>query len=177
MIEINRSKDTGDQDTTPLIPEGRHLVRITSVSDEDSDYLLVAYRVVASRARAAVGMTGSERFYLSEKAIWRLSMLFKRAGLQDRGEPADEAAAYDEQELVGQQLVVDVEHEVGKVRTYAKWAGGGFWPESHKDVAEFVASLSRQRGPAKTQRTAAPAQRRVATNEEMRAPVTQDDEV
>ncbi len=186
MIRIPRERDTGDDST---IPAGRALVQITSArEDADDEKVLLRYRVVAMAAVTGdqkeidqlaskegdsiryslmpemAGACSTEKFPTTPGALPRLSTLFKRLGIIDRGEPTDDAAEYDLAELVGHQVVVDVQGKVSEKGTaYTQWGFSSTWGVNDARVAKFMRHLqTTQRAgatqPGTTQRPQQPQQ-------------------
>lgn len=153
MIKIPRAKDTGDD---AILPACRALVHIVSAThDEGDEKLLVRYRVLAAAVSDDGGKTfrpmpevagsyATEKFPTTPGAIPRLSTLFKRLGIQDRGDPAEEAAEYDPRELIARQLVCDVQQSKSeKGNLYNQWPWSGVWsPDDRREgVPAFVAAV------------------------------------
>lgn len=141
MITIPRDK----LDEPVLLPECRALVRILAAR-EGEDEVVVRYQILAATDAAAQGVTTTEKFALAPNQIGKLSILFKRAGVQERGTPAEDAAEFDPEELVGLELVVDVVHhkfqgKKGQDITVSQWPWGAYWPLGDPKVADFMRSV------------------------------------
>lgn len=172
MISIPKKTYDGCEAERVLIPEGAHLVEVLDVEGNDaSEYLNVKYRTQLP----APGLEGEERFYLSQAAVKRLAILFKRAGLQDRGTDSGDSVTVDPYDLVGLQLVVQIEHEQretkkGEQFTVSRWGYSSFWAPNHPEALKLAANLAMTRRAAPpTQRAPAPPPARPAAG--------QDDEV
>lgn len=144
MITIKRDTyDHSDEDRV-IIPEGRALVEIETVKEDDADYLELRYRVKAHEDPAVVGLSSDERFYLSDRAIKRLACLLKRLGIIERG--GDDAdLEFDPQDLVGADVVVDFTHEHkerkdGSTYSQHRWGFLQFWSVTDDRVKEFMAA-------------------------------------
>lgn len=151
MIRIPKKTVEHCEDPRTIIPPGRYLLEIIDVEGTDaSEYLLIKYRTIHPEP----GLVGEEKFHLSHKAIKRLAILVKRAGLVTRGDPDDDALDVDPTELLGMQWVVDLTNEEfegkrGEMIKVNKWDGfSNFWPPEHDEVRDFVRSLSRTTRPA-----------------------------
>lgn len=148
MIKIQRHVyDENSADARELLPAGRYLVEVVAaLEDPGEHHLTLRYSVLASDAPACpTGCVSDEKFYLSPAAQWRLAILLKRLGLQDRGK-STESAEFDPIDIVGQRLVVDVIHEQlttqkGDPYTVHKWDKSGFRSSEDPRVAEFMAAV------------------------------------
>lgn len=138
LREYTKEDLEGDQ---VLLPPGKYHVQITNAreKDEATPYLDVAYRVLAGEHPAAVGSGGHEKFFLSVAAKKRLAILLKRLGHLDRADFSAEFS-FDESDLIGQELVVEVVHDQGETKkgekfTRSVWSFAGMWAVDDERVA------------------------------------------
>lgn len=126
-----------------FIPAGKYHLVITAAGVETKDgksFLAIRYRTLAGTNRQGVGVTNTERFYLSVEAQKRLNILLKRFELlQDNH--YGHRVRFDCSPLVGRDLVAEIQNEEyqtkkGKLATSSKWAFADFWPSHDPRAAD-----------------------------------------
>ena len=161
MIKLPRGKlgFPGPEEMT-LLAEGRHLLEIVAAKMNDKDgTLMLALRVLAGPPKTEIGGLMTERFHLSDNALFRFESLLKRLGLMGRGQDLEDGWEFNEQWFVGERIVADVINESfetrrGESRTQSRLGthdGKGacnFWPPSDPRMAEFMAGVGRAAPPA-----------------------------
>ena len=119
-----------------ILPPGRHIVRVTGVSEpRDKSYWSVHYKVIGGDHPDAVGLTAAEMFAKSEEARKRLAILAKRMGWMRRGDgsknPTINLADLAGEELIVETFVDEFENmRTGKKERRTKWTFAGFWPRA-----------------------------------------------
>jgi hypothetical protein len=131
-------------------PAGRYHVRVIEVRrvSESSSYLKVKMVVLNGTDKEGIGKIFAEKFFLTDAAMKRLSILAKRAGLIDEGDFGSRVAV-DWSHLIDKQLIVEVElqeytNKKGQKAKVPRLTFQGFWSPTDdrvRDVPKDEAAL------------------------------------
>lgn len=161
-VDLDWRGDTPDSlDNDPVLPPGKYHIIITSVKreTEKKPCLRVRYQVLAGTSREPVGMTSSERFYLTPDAAKRLKILAHRLGLVKDSEIGTRTGPTDFRLAIGRELCVEVineqfapdkekqkaaeENRPPELLTSSKWSFAGYWVPEDPRVADVPKDPSR----------------------------------